>query len=78
MMSFLVPNDIVVKKKSVGLANPDNKDEDGLLCDIEVQSLDEAPSREEKHHDVDQFFNSAILSENNGKLKKYCTCKLCQ
>jgi hypothetical protein len=78
MMSFLVTNDVVAKKKRVALANPDDKDEDGLLRDVEVQSLDKAPSHEEKRRDVDQFFHSAILMEHKGKMKKCRTCKLCQ
>lgn len=68
------------KKKGSALANPVDVDEDGLLIDIDVQSInaDDTPiSREDKRQDVDQFFNPAVVKIVSGKAKKYCVCKLC-
>jgi len=67
----------VKKKKRVTLGNPSAKDADGMLLDINVNLLDETPSREDKRRDIDHFFHVAVLKEVNGKSKKYCGCKLC-
>ena len=68
------------KKKRSTLGNPVDIDEDGLLIDVDVQSIDadDTPiSREDKRQDVDQFFNPAVVKIVSGKAKKYCICKLC-
>lgn len=67
------------KRKRPTLGNPDDRDDEGFLMDVDVQSIDDdtAPSREEKRRDVDEFFQPAITKEVNGKSKKYRTCKIC-
>jgi len=52
-------------------------DAEGLLLDVDVQDINNAPSCEEKRWDVDEFFEPAVIKEVNGKQKKYCACKLC-
>lgn len=54
-------------------------DEDGLLIDVDVQSVDSSPActREDKQTDVDHFFHSAIVKIVKGKAKKYRDCKVC-
>ena len=67
-------------EKRVTLGNPIAVDADGLLVDVDVQSIDDnlnPPTREDKRQDVDQFFYAAVIKDVNGKPKKYCTCKLC-
>jgi hypothetical protein len=60
------------------LGNPVAIDADGLLMDVDVQSIDDSPpTREDKRQDVDHFFIAAVLKDVNGKSKKYCACKLC-
>jgi hypothetical protein len=70
---------IIAKKKSATLSNLLVTDADGLLVDVDVQSIDDSvPSMcEDKQQDVDNFFHATIVQEIKGKLKKYCTCKLC-
>ena len=66
------------KNKCATLSNPVAVDVDSLLIDVDVQLHDDnPPTREDKQQDVDQFFCMAIVKDVNGKLKKYCTCKLC-
>jgi hypothetical protein len=66
------------EQKRGTLGNPIAVDADGLLVDVDVQSVDDnPPTREDKRQDVDQFFYSAIIKDVKGKLKRYCTCKLC-
>lgn len=46
--------------------------------DVDIQKIDEnGPSREDKRRDVDHFFKSPVEKSVNGKVKKYCICKLC-
>jgi hypothetical protein len=53
-------------------------DADGLLLDVDVQSLDDnRPTREDKRQDVDWFFRAAFMKEVNGKSKNVRACKLC-
>jgi hypothetical protein len=63
---------------SFRLGNPTAIDADGLLTDVDVQAVGHTLStREEKQHDVDQFFFPAVTKDVNGKRKRYCVCKLC-
>ena len=60
------------------LGNPKDVDDKGLLVDVNVQPVDEdAPSCEEKRRDIDRFFLPPVEKAINGKMKKYCSCKLC-
>ena len=60
------------------LGNPKEVDDEGFLMDVDVQAIDEdPPSREDKRRDVDYFFKSPVEKSVNGKVKKYCICKLC-
>ena len=66
------------KRQCATLGNPIAVDTDGLLVDVEVQSIKENwPTYEDKIRDVDHFFSTAITKEVNGKLKKYRPCNLC-
>jgi hypothetical protein len=66
------------KTKCATLGNPVAVDADGLLMDVDVQSIDDSPpTREDKRQDVDHFFRTAIVKDVNGKSKKYRACKLC-
>jgi hypothetical protein len=70
--------DVVTGKKRATLSNPVAVDADGLLMDVDVQSInDNPPTREDKRQDVDQFFRTAVVKDVNGKSKKYRACKLC-
>lgn len=71
---------LVGKKKYGTLGNPTAVDADGLLVDVDVQSLavnNNPSAREDKRQDVDQFFYMAVIKHVKGKPKKYCTCKIC-
>jgi hypothetical protein len=62
----------------VSLGNPVAVDADGLLMDVDVQSIDDStPTREDKRQDVDHFFCIAVVKVVNGKSKKYRACKIC-
>lgn len=66
------------KNARATIGNPTAVDADGLLMDVDVQSVeDNQPAREDKTQDVDQFFYTAVMRDVNGKSKKYRTCKLC-
>ena len=66
------------KTKRATLGNPVAVDADGLLMDVDVQSIDDSPlAREDRRKDVDHFFPTAIVKVVNGKSKKYRACKLC-
>ena len=66
------------KKSRVTLGNPQAIDADGLLMDVDVQSVDDNSStREDKRQDVDHFFRAAVIKEVNGKSKRYRSCKIC-
>ncbi|KAM6501757.1 hypothetical protein JOM56_001734 [Amanita muscaria] len=58
-----LPKATTVKKKRSTLGNPDAKDDQGLLLDVEVQSIEHAPCREDKRRDVDQFFHRPLVRE---------------
>jgi hypothetical protein len=77
IMSWIYVNTDTAKRKHATLGNPDDRDDDGLLLDVDVQLIEGKPSREEKRHDVDEFFHPPSLREVNGKSKRYCICKLC-
>lgn len=66
-------------RKHATLGDPDDVDEDGLLIDVDVQSVDSSPActREDKRKDVDHFFHGAIVKIVKGKAKKYRDCKAC-
>jgi hypothetical protein len=54
--------------------------EEGFLLDVIVQPIDEdMPSEphEDKRRDIDHFFQPPVVKTINGKMKKYCSCKLC-
>ena len=71
-------NDHTGEKECGTLGNPTALDADGLLADLDVQSVnDNPPTREDKRQDVDQFFYTAVIKDVKGKSKKYSTCKLC-
>ena len=73
-----IPDVGIGEKKHGTLGNPIAVDADGLLLDVDVQSVDDSPpTREDKRQDVDQFFYTAITKDVKGKSKRYCTCKLC-
>jgi hypothetical protein len=70
--------DVADKRKSGTLGNPVAVNADGLLVDVDVQSVDDSPStREDKRQDIDHFFHAAVVKEVGGKSRKYCVCKLC-
>ncbi|KAI9508330.1 hypothetical protein F5148DRAFT_1149107 [Russula earlei] len=65
--------------KSVTLGNPQAIDMDGLHMDVDVQPVNDSSStHEDKHQDVDNFFQMAVVKEVNGKSKQYHVCKICQ
>ena len=71
-------NVVLGKKKIATLGNPQATDVDGLLVDVDVQSINDNPSTcEDKRQDVDHFFDTTVVKDVNGKSKKYRTCKLC-
>ena len=61
------------------LGNPDDRDADGMLIDVDVQSIDDATalSNEEKWWDIDEFFKAAVTRCVEGKSQKYHACKIC-
>ena len=70
--------DVLGKKKSATLGNPQATDADGLLVDMNVQPVNNNPStHEDKQQDVDNFFCATVIKDVNGKLKKHHVCKLC-
>ena len=75
-----VPRIILLWQPSVhvhlsSLANPTEKDSDGLLM---VQPINhDTPSTSNKQLDMDHFFFQPVITEENGKTKKDCVCKLC-
>ena len=74
----LMLNSIAAKKTCTSLRNPTEKDNEGFLVDIDVQSVDvDTPTREDKRRDIDQFFLPPVSKIVNGKTKKYCCCKVC-
>lgn len=71
-------NAVIEIQTRTSLGNPKDVDNEGLLVDVNVQPIDEdAPSREEKRRDIDHFFQPPVVKTFNGKMKKYCSCKLC-
>ena len=71
---------IIAKQMQASLGNLKEVDDEGLLMDIDVQPIDEdvsLASCEDKRRDVDHFFQSRVEKTVNGKIKKYCNCKLC-
>ena len=67
------------KAPSGTLGNPVAVDEDGLLIDVDVQSVNskKQTTREDKRQDVDHFFLDAAFEDMDGKSRKYRLCKLC-
>ena len=71
-------NIVIAKRPHGTLGNPKEVDNEGFLMDVNIQTIDEdVPSREDKRRDVDHFFKSPVEKSVNGKVKKYCICKLC-
>ncbi len=65
-------------KRRATLGNPTAVNMDGLLVDVDVQSInDSPPTCEDKRKDTDHFFRIAVTKNVNGKSKKYHACKLC-
>jgi hypothetical protein len=60
-------------------AKPEVLDKDGILIDIDVQSVgDSGSTHEGKTVDIDQFFgNPYKCTGANGKVKKHRKCKIC-
>ena len=60
-------------------SEPEATDENGILLDIDVQSVtDSGSAREVKTADLDKFFRIAYECEGaNGKVKKHQKCKAC-
>jgi hypothetical protein len=60
-------------------SDPEAVDEDGILLDVEVQSVDgSVPTREGRTADIDQFFGEAFdRAGANGKVKRHRKCKIC-
>ena len=78
MRTNLCSNFVTGKNKRATLGNPAATDADGLLMDVDVQSVDNNPSTwEDKRQDVDYFFHATVVKVVNEKSKKYRTCKLC-
>jgi len=60
------------------LENPVDVDSDGLLVDIDIQSINDiGQSHKDKQHDINKFFHPAVTKVIQGVTKKYSTCKLC-
>ena len=53
-------------------------DEDGILADIDVQSIaNSGPTREDKTHDIDEFFGKPFKCTGaNSTVKKHRKCKV--
>jgi len=65
-------------KRRATLGNPTAVNMDGLLVDVDVQSIDNSPlTHEDKQKDTDHFFCIAVTKNVNRKSKKYHACKLC-
>jgi len=67
-------------RRSAISSEPEPVDEDGILVDVEVQSIDNdsVSTREGKTADIEQFFGSAYeYAGANGKVKKHRKCKIC-
>ena len=67
-------------RRSTISSEPEPVDEDGILVDVEVQSVgdDSVSTREGKTADIEQFFGSAYeYAGANGKVKKHRKCKIC-
>ena len=65
------------KNKHAILGNPVATNEDGLLIDVDIQSIEDNPVMcEDKRQDVDHFFHNEVVKDVNGKSEKYCACKL--
>ncbi|KAG6883266.1 hypothetical protein C0992_009256, partial [Termitomyces sp. T32_za158] len=66
------------KKPRFSLGNPTMVDDDGLLVDVNIQSIEEdKEKREDKRRDIDHFFREPSIRQLNGKEKSYCICKIC-
>ena len=80
MPSIIILIIVVAKKKHSLLGNPGAVNKDGLLLDIDVQDLQvtnkDLPTREDKRHDVDNFFHAPVEKEIGGRKRKLCICKL--
>jgi hypothetical protein len=69
---------VIPGKKRATLGNPQAIDADGLLLDVDVQSVTDNPStREDKRQDTDHFFRAAFIKVVNGKEKRYRQCRIC-
>ncbi|KAG6871438.1 hypothetical protein C0993_003283, partial [Termitomyces sp. T159_Od127] len=71
-------SEVPLKKPCILLGNPTAVGNDGLLADINVQSIEEQKeAHEDKQRDVDHFFHKPMTRQVNGKEKRYCLCKVC-
>jgi hypothetical protein len=59
--------------------NAEDVNEDGILIDIDVQSIaDSGPTREDKTRDICKFFGDMFeYAGANGAVKKHCRCRVC-
>ena len=76
-LSFL--NHLAAKKVRTALGNPEDVDDEGLLADVDVQSIQDvaSTSREDKRRDIVHFFSAPFSKVVDGNMKTYCTCKFC-
>jgi hypothetical protein len=67
------------QRRSTAASEPEALDKDGILVDIDVQSVaDSGSTREGRTADIDQFFgNPYDCAGANGKVKKHRKCKIC-
>lgn len=76
-MYLLFLNVVTAKKTRKSLGNPTEVNDEGFLKDVDVQVIEKEPTREDRRNDIDYHFREPVLRSVNGKMKKYCSCKLC-
>ncbi|KAG2032843.1 hypothetical protein BDR03DRAFT_1014885 [Suillus americanus] len=67
-------------RKSTARMDSDLVGDDGILVDIDIQSIADAGStRELRTADIEEFFGATFdHTRSNGKVKKHRKCKICQ
>ncbi|KAG1829213.1 hypothetical protein DFJ58DRAFT_876082 [Suillus subalutaceus] len=67
-------------RKAAARTDSDPVGEDGILIDIDVQSIaDTGSTCELQTADIEEFFGATFdHTGSNGKVKKHCKCKICQ
>jgi len=75
------PTTLLAKKKRKTAIPEESEavDIDGILIDIDVQSIPGSVStREGKTTDIDEFYGAAFIHAGmNGKVRKHRKCKVC-